>query len=149
MSLTFRPMIIPSWIDYVGGMRDSFWSIQGAGASIPMGLQLTVGAAAFFSDCGLLAMTYQSPQVESPAPIEAAYNVLDAATFYFTSSGGQQGVISVPAPYFAIFKSDGVTVDLTNVAVIQFVSYVGAYLGDSAGNPWTQLRMAVRTRFPG
>lgn len=149
MALTYRPMIIPSWVDPNGGARDCFWTIQGSYGSVPTPLQLVVNAAKLLSDAGLPAMTYQIPLPQTPAPVSGPYNCGDAASFFLTSTAGLNGVVSIPDPDPSIFEVDGQTIDQTNIDVISFVSYVMLYLGDSGGNPWVVIRQAVRTRFPG
>jgi hypothetical protein len=147
--LIFRPVIIPSWVDSVGGMRDSFWTTQDRSEAVPSDLQAVVTAASALTSAGTLAVTFQVPLVVSSSPSANAYNVGDAATFYLTSSTGNNGVISIPAPLSSIFKADGMTIDQTNSNVVSFLSEVASKLGDTNGNPWASVRSASRTRFPG
>jgi hypothetical protein len=149
VALVFRPMVCPSWYDGVGGSRDSKWMLQSNGLGVPIALQLLVGAAEAISYAGLTAITYQVFLSAAGTPISGPYNCGDAATFYVESGPGLTGVISIPDPDPSILLGDGVTIDQTNSDVISFISYLFSYCGDSSGNPWTIVRSAKRTRFPG
>jgi hypothetical protein len=149
MAIIFRPQIIPSWLDEVGGTRDSFWTTQNRIEAVPADLQLVVTKAAALTKAGSIAMTFQVPLVVGTAAASNAYNIGDAATFYLKSSGGQFGVISIPDLDPAILMGDGVTIDQTNANVVAFIAQVYAKLGDTAGNAWATVRQANRTRFPG
>ena len=51
-------------------------------------------------------------------------------------SGSYTGWLPIPGPVDAMFKSDGVTLDLSSTIVVNLQSAVVGILGDVAGNAW-------------
>lgn len=149
MAIIVRPLASCAWVDVVGNRRNTSWMTQAEYFAVPTDVQIMMEAASLLSNGGQTAIAYQVPMSIGSSPVAGPYSCTDAATFYVKSAGGLLGVISVPDPALSIFKSDRMTVDQTNTDVLLFVSYMYAYLGDSNGNPWTSIRKAVRTAFPG
>jgi len=148
MAFIFRPQIIPSWVDQAGGQRDSFWTLQSRSEVVPTDLLSLMLAAVPLTKAGQLAVTFQVTHVIGGSGLSNVYGIGDAATFYVKSASGGVGAISLPDLNPSILKVDGVTIDQTNSDVVNFLSVAFGVLGDTAGNPWTSVRQANRTRFP-
>lgn len=149
MAFVFRPQLIPSWVDQSGGQRDSFWTTQNRSETVPSALLAVVTAALPLTKAGCLAVTYQVTHLVGGSASSNPYNIGDAATFYLASASGGKGVISIPDLNPSILAGDAVTIDQANSDVAFFLGTVFAELGDVTGSPWSSVRQANRTRFPG
>lgn len=73
-------------------------------------------------------------------------SVQDKAVFTFQDGHGGLHRYQVPAPVLAIFMADGITINIANTDVANYVSGVLAAITDRFGNPMTHFVGGLRQR---
>jgi hypothetical protein len=112
---------------------------------------LIAGAAADTTAIAALSNAHVTNSVAAPASITYGANAefpsaQDKATFVFVTATGARHVYQVGAPKLAIFKADGITVDVANTAVLAFVAIALAGFTDRSGNLMTTFVGGLRLR---
>jgi hypothetical protein len=134
----------PNFIDVDGGQANAFWTIQDqsdAGFGPYDGL---AEATQNLSVAGLFAAVTQSRTIPGATPTSGVYGTVMDQAIMRVASIATQSNLAIPAPISSIFLSDMLTVDLSNTLVQAWWTEVQALLGDSYGNPWTQLLWGQR-----
>jgi hypothetical protein len=137
----------PNFVDVSGGQANCMWT--GADQSDSgLGAYSAVAAAAqALSVAGLFAGVIQTRSILGATPTSGDYPTVSDQVVFFVQSESSSGQIAVPAPVSGIFLSDNVTVDLENSLVTAWWGSVAGVLGDSYGNPWTQLKSGRRRKI--
>jgi hypothetical protein len=139
------------WRDANNKLGTSFWTTQVQSNAVPAGL-LSLGAAAqAMSNCGLIAVQYQTTAVLTNVPTSGPYpTVFDRAVMLATiTNTNSPRQLAIPGPVSSIFLPDNVTVDLSNSLVAAFAAQAQANLGDTAGNPVGPFVRGRRTQAGG
>lgn len=112
------------------------------------GMGAALAAMAGLSNAAIQQWWESNVTLPGGSPVTAQFQSgQDRAALTFVTGAGTQVVMVVPAPSAAIFMADLETVDITNPAVVAFVTAaVAAPITDGAGNAVTALVSGTRQR---
>lgn len=115
------------------------WTLQDQSALVTTPYDALITASANLSEMALFASMLQKRAMRSDTALVGPYSTYrDQAVFQVQSNNGIVDLV-IPGPVASIFRSDGITVDLSNALVQAWWVQVQAILGDSLGSPWTSL----------
>lgn len=136
----------PNWKDVGGKQANCMWS-AGDQSDAGLGPYGGLATASQALSCAALFTGITQVRAAIPAdPITGPYcTVLDQVVFVVQSAATSMQ-IAVPAPKEEIFVGSSVNVDLDNSDVVAWWDAVRGVLGDSYGNPWTQLKYGYRRK---
>lgn len=120
------------------------WTLQDQSQLVVTPYAGLLSATQALSRTAVYAASEQRRHTLTATPTTGPYcTSFDQAVFVVQSVTAAAYLI-VPGPVESIFKSDHYTIDLTNTLVQTWWAAVQALLGDSYGNPWTQLKRGYR-----
>jgi hypothetical protein len=137
----------PNFVDVSGGQANCMWTSANQSDEGFGDFGGVAAAAQALSVAGLFGGVVQSRGLVAASPSIGVYGTVSDQVVFFVQSDSSSGQLAVPAPVDTIFMSDGVTVDLDNGLVVSWWEEVQGSLGDSYGNPWTQLKSGRRRKI--
>ena len=137
----------PNFVDIMGGQANPMYvaADQGDGGMGPF--SSLVLATQNMSCAGIFAGVIQTRSLVDAVAVGGPYGTVLDQVVFGVSSSARTGQLAIPAPVDTIFLPDYVTVDLSNGLVQAWWEAVQGTLGDSYGNPWTQLAWGQRRRI--
>ena len=137
--------------DLNGKYATTFWPTQDQSSAVPGGLSSLGAAAAALSDCGLVAVQYQTTHVIGASGTTGAYpTVMDRVMMLANiASSGAPARYELPGPKSSIFLADNVTLDLSNADVAAFIAQVQGNCGDALGNATGVFKRGRRSQARG
>jgi len=137
----------PNFVDLAGGQANCMWTGADQGDAGLGPFDAIVAPTQALSVAGLFAGVNQNRSLITATASTGPYSTVSDQVVFFVRSESSTGQLAIPAPVDSIFLSDGVTVDLENGLVASWWSSVQGVLGDSYGNPWTNLSSGRRRKI--
>lgn len=146
MATLFNQLIIVTQ-DQSGRQSSNFLATQDqSGFTEPL-LEDVWSAYQNLTSAKVIAVQFQKTNLLAgtltPGPYDTAF---DRATLMTRALDSLRGHIDIVAPLSSIFTGDGLTVDMSNTAVMTFVAAVKAAIGTGSGSPITDVPYGKRTR---